>query len=317
MTSKARSWWRRVTGRWTGPGAGDLPAVVAPAGPSIAQLGQEGGVPAHRFPAVFSAIATDSGEGHRGHEQAVAAGAAAGSPATGYPFMDIGILGVLGPPPSLRLPLDGAYPIGVAATVARTVLGVLLPVSAILALLGLSSSWRPPPSSSPEPALPPGGLFPADGAAVLGAETVLRTGDESPPAALQEARAPEGISRLRACLPAQDAIKTISMFFLASARSMREPRAESRLPFFIPWGCSRVGYRKPSAAVAGIPSRAFPLPRSLAFSDRPSSSRSPAEGVAGRGGVGRTTSRNPWRTFSKKRWIYFPPRPVRKFPPRP
>lgn len=109
----------------------------------------------------------------------------------------------------------------------------------------------------------------------------------------------------------------LGVFFLASARSMREPRAESRLPFFIPWGCSRVGYRKLSAAVAGIPSRAFPLPRSLAFSDRPSSSRSPAEGGAGKGGVGRTTSRNPWRTFSKKRWIYFPPRPVRKFPPRP
>jgi hypothetical protein len=218
MTSKARSWWRRVTGRWTGPGAGDLPAVVAPAGPSIAQLGQEGGVPAHRFPAVFSAVATDPGEGHRGHEQAVAARAMAGDVATGYPFMDIRILGVLGPTPSLRRPLDGADPIGVAATVARTVLGVLLPVSAVLALLGLSSSWRPPPSSSPEPAPPPRGLFPAGQAAVLGAETILRPGDESPPAALQEARATEGILRLGACLQAQDGVKTIEVFFSSLRR---------------------------------------------------------------------------------------------------
>jgi len=220
MTSKARSWWRRVTGRWTGPGAGDLPPVVAVVGPPVAQLGKERRVPAHRFPASLSAIATDPGEGHRGHEEAVAPGAVAGDVATGYPFMDIGILGVLGSAPSLRRPFDGADPIGVAATVARTVLGVLLPVSAVLALLGLSSSWRPPPSSSPEPAPPPGGLFQAGGAAVLGAETILRTGDESPPAALQEARAAEGILRLGACLRAQDGVQTIEEF-LSSLRRGR------------------------------------------------------------------------------------------------
>ena len=145
MTSKARSWWRRVTGRWTCPGAGDLPPVVAPAGLSIAQLGQERRVPAHRFPAVFSAIATDPGEGHRGHEQAVAAGSVTGDLATGYPFMDIGILGILGPAASLRGALDGADPIAVSSSVLRPVVGMLLPVPLILPSLGLLSLSRTTP----------------------------------------------------------------------------------------------------------------------------------------------------------------------------
>ncbi len=213
MTSKAIRTVSKGTGRRAGPRLGGLSPVVAPACSPVTQLGEESRVPAHRFPTVSPAIPMDTGQGHRGREQGVATRPPAGSPATGYPFMDIGILGVLGPPPSLRLPLDGAYPLGVSSSIPRPIVGMVLPVSPVLALLGLSSFRRPPPSSSPEPVPPPGGLFPADGAAVLGAETVLRTGDESPPAALQEARAPEGISRLRACLPAQDAIKTISVFF--------------------------------------------------------------------------------------------------------
>jgi hypothetical protein len=212
MTSEARSWWRRVTGRWTGPGAGDLPPVVAPAGLSIAQLGQERRVPAHRFPAVFSAIATDPGEGHRGHEETVAAGSMAGDVATGYPFMDIAVRGLPRAPPPLRGALDVADTLGVAAAVARTVLGVLLPVSAVLALLGLSSFWRPPPSFSPEPVPPTGSLFLAGRAAVLGTEAVLRTGDKALAAALQEARAAEGIPRLGSCLRAQDGVQTIEEF---------------------------------------------------------------------------------------------------------
>jgi hypothetical protein len=218
MTSEARSWWRRVTGRWTGPGAGDPPPVVAPAGLSIAQLGQEGGVPAHRFPASLSAIATDPGEGHRGHEETVAAGSAAGGAATEYPFMDIAVRGLPRALPPLRGALDGADTIAVAATIAGPVLGVVLPVPAVLALFGLSSSRRPPPSFSPEPASPPGGLLSAIGAAVLGAETILRPGDESSPAAPQEARATEGILRLGACLRAQDGVQTIEMFFSSLRR---------------------------------------------------------------------------------------------------
>jgi hypothetical protein len=226
MTSKARRSTKGATGRQTSAGAGHLPSVVADRSPPVAQLGQECRVPAHRFPASSSAIATDPGEGHRGYEQAVAAGAVAGSPATGYPFMDIGILGILGPAASLRRPLDVADPLGVASAVARTVLGVILPASAVLASLGISSSWRPPPSFSPEPASPLRGILPADRAAVLGAEPILGAGDESPPAALQEAGATEGILRLGACLQAQDGVQTIEEFlFLASARSLREPRA--------------------------------------------------------------------------------------------
>jgi len=208
MTSKTRNWWRRIAGRWTGTGAGDLPAVVAPAGPPIAQLGQEGRVPAHRFPAVSSAVSTDPREGDRGHEQGVAAGAAAGDRATEYPFMDIGIRGVLGPAPALRRPLDGAHTLAIAATIARPVLGVVLQLTAVLPSLGLPSSWRPPPPSSPEPAPPPCGLSLAGGATVLGAEAILRTGDESFPAALQEARAAEGILWLGTCLQAQDGVQT-------------------------------------------------------------------------------------------------------------
>jgi hypothetical protein len=244
MTSKARNWWRRVTGRWTGPGAADLPAVVAPAGLSIAQLGQERRVPAHRFPAVFSAIATDPGEGHRGHEETVAAGSVAGGAATEYPFMDIAVRGLPRAPPSLRGALDGADTIAVAAAVARTVLGVLLPVSAVLALLGLSSSWRPPPSSSPEPASPPGGFLSAIRAVVLGTETILRPGDESPPAALQEARAAEGILQLGACLRAQDGVQTIEMFF---SSWMQPGRVSNALP-----------------AVAGILALPAPSPKETA-----------------------------------------------------
>ena len=218
MTSKARSWWRRVTGRWTGPGAGDLPPVVAVVGPPVAQLGKERRVPAHRFPASLSAIATDPGEGHRGHEQAVAAGAMAGDVATGYPFMDIGILGLLGSAASLRRPLDVADTLGVAPAVARSVLGVLLPVPAVLALLGLPSSRRPPPSSSPEPASPPGGLLSAIGTVVLGTEAVLRTGDKALAAALQKADAAEGFLRMGACLQAQDGVQTIEEFFSSLRR---------------------------------------------------------------------------------------------------
>jgi hypothetical protein len=55
------------------------------------------------------------------------------------------------------------------------------------------------------------------------------------------------------------------VLFLASARSMREPRAESRLPFFIPRGCSRAGYRKLSRQWQEIRPSPPPSPKETAM----------------------------------------------------
>ena len=167
--------------------AGNLSAVVAHTRPPVAQLRQQGTVAATSLPARCSAISTNAAQRSQRQEEEVAARALARSSATGYPFMDIGILG---PPSSrspLRLPLDRAHSLAIGFSISRTIVGVSLSVAPILALLGELSSLRHPPSLPPQPASPPCGFPAAGGTTVLGAEPILSPGDEPPPAALEEA----------------------------------------------------------------------------------------------------------------------------------
>jgi len=92
---------------------------------------------AHHLPALWPAVTVDHGQGHTGQEEGVAARSVAGNPASGYPFMDIGILGVFGPTPALRIALDGSNPVGVALPVVSGVVGVCFSVVVIFAPLGL------------------------------------------------------------------------------------------------------------------------------------------------------------------------------------
>ena len=214
MTSERGSRSGISSGRRTCSGTGELSVVVADGCAPVSQLGKERRVMAHHLPALWPAVTVDHGQGHPGQEEGVAARSVAGPPATGYPFMDIGILGLTGAAPPLRGALDGADPLGVAFPIAGRVVAVILPVAAVLALLGLLSFCGSAPSISAKPASPPCGLLPAGGATVLGAESILRPGNEALSAALHKTGTAKGLGfQWGACLGAQDAVKRILLLF--------------------------------------------------------------------------------------------------------
>ncbi len=196
------------SGRRARVGTIELSTVVTKRGPPVAQLGQKRRVAMHGLPAVWPAIAVNFSQGDPSQEEAVAARTVAGKPATGSPFMDIGIRGIFGAVAALRGALDGSDPIAVSSSVVRPIGGMPLPVLLILSSLGLLSRRRTTPLLSVQPAFPSRGLAPAGGATVLGTKTILWTGDEALAAALQEANAAKGILlRLGGCLRTQDGVK--------------------------------------------------------------------------------------------------------------